>query len=392
MDNATARGLYMGGMPIGQGTNGVIIGPQVDIQLINPGTMTFAFNSRDNYWNNIAPGVWHTDFNNVDGGLNRFFMTYPTNDPLQPATFFNNNSQNNVTNPNDPLYTFQSAVLNTTTLDCSVTRMEDVYMDVLDDIALDSIIKLGGNDTSRYFGKEFLYSLMKYNDSLSNVTELAQFKLDADNSNLKPIYVMQQGLVYPIDSVAIDSLGTISSSIIPINNLENNYKEVFELALINPNLKDSIYSPQDLERLRYIASLCPFTDGSAVYTARVILHGIEPDSNYYNYCEFVKKPDRESSERNANEHLARENTFRNNLDYILMPNPNNGAFQIWCPDNKPVAYSIYDSKGNKVVENIAYPTSNIISIRLNDVSSGLYNVVIATSSKRISFKMSVIRN
>jgi hypothetical protein len=392
LDNATSRGLYMAGMPIGiNGVNGTIIGKQIgyEITSFNPGNMTFTFSfyTHNNFWGNMNSG-FYTDYNNVDGDKNKFYMDYT---PLWPAS--GNNSMNNVNNnPNDPFYSFQSVELQLPTLDCGHTRMKDIGRDAFDDIALDSIIKLGGNDTSRYFGREFLYSQIKQNDSLANVTTFAQFKSAADNSNLKPINSVHQALVYPLDSVNVDSLNTVVAGITPDNNIEANYKEVFELALKNPELRDSIYSPTEIERLHYIAHLCPYVDGNAVYTARVILNAFEPDSTFYNYCEYAKKPDRASSERNSlSQNQVKDNTINTNFEYKVIPNPNNGTFSLLCPDNSNIMVKIYDSKGAKVFEQSANPSQHILNIDIDNSSHGIYNLLITTESKNYSIKFAVTK-
>lgn len=396
--NYTSRGLYMGGMDIdlNAGVNGVIIGRQYDLNFnFNP-PMSITVNSRDNQWDDMFPinGAFHTDFNNVSGDLNKFFMTYPTDDITQPPVF-QNNSQAAGFFANNPLYTFQSAVLTSPTLDCGYTRMVDLNKDAYDDIALDSIIKLGGNDTSRYFSKEFLYAQMKQNDSLNNVTSLAQFKAAADNTNLNPINSIKQGLIFPIDSTGLDSLNNLVIGISPDNNVEDYHKEVFELAIKNPELKDSIYTSADMERLHFIARLCPYVDGGAVYTARVLLHAFEPHNNYYNYCEFAKRPNRTSSDRHSNveQNQAIDNPVSDanlNMSYKVIPNPNNGTFSLLCPDNSNISLTIYDNKGTKVYDHFIKPSQSVLNIDLGNTSKGLYNLVITTEKTRQNIKFAII--
>jgi hypothetical protein len=180
----------------------------------------------------------------------------------------------------------------------------------------------------------------------------------------------------------------------PSNNIEENFKNVAELALKNPTLRDSVFNLGDYVRLKTIAKMCPYVEGTAVYTARVILHRFEPDSNYYNYCEFAKRPDRPTSERNSVNQNSK--TFGKNsniiMAYKLMPNPNNGAFQILCPNNDEIFLCIYDGKGNIILENKTIPNNNIVNIKLGKVSTGLYNLIINSGNSIISFKVSIINN
>lgn len=385
MDNSTARGLYMGGMPIFQGnnsaTNGTIIGKQFDAQLLSP--WVFSFHTRDNFWGNMNGG-FHTDYNNVDGTLNEFWMTYST-------AGFNNNFQAivNFIPSTNPQYSFQSVLLpNNPTLPCADPFINPVQspdkLDAFDDIARDSILQLGGNDTSRYFGKEFLYAQMKADSTLYAYAVLAQFKDSMDQTNIKIFDDIKNALIFPIDSITRFTMDNIVSGISPENNIEINYKEVFELALNNPELKDSVYSTSDLNRLRTIARLCPFMDGSAVYTARVILHAFEPDSTYYNYCEFAKKPDRESAERKAKEskRIDQPNTINIPTEFVLIPNPNNGTFKLICSEEENIHLLIFDGKGGQIFEQEVVSRNKVVDIDVSNHSPGIYNLTVISSSER----------
>jgi hypothetical protein len=176
-------------------------------------------------------------------------------------------------------------------------------------------------------------------------------------------------------------------------SIESSKTDQLNNSVFNPELRDSVYTSQDIERLRYIARLCPFVEGGAVYTARVILHAFEPDSSYYNYCEFAKKPDRESSERNSNaqQNQVKENAISSNLEYKVIPNPNNGSFSLLCPDDSNITIIIYDSKGGKVYELVAKPSQSIVNIDLDNSASGIYNMIITAEKIRNSIKFAITK-
>jgi hypothetical protein len=382
MNNSTARGLYMGGMPIGSGSsNGVIIGDQLDVQMISP--FIFSFASRDNYWTNILNGSFHTDYNNVDGTLNEFWMTYST-------AGFNNNFQAIVNGFPSliPQYSFQSILFNNPTTTCPdpfvSPAINPINLDVFDDIALDSILKLGGNDTSRYFGKEYLYSQMKMDSTLYNNAILSLFKDSMENSNAKGFYALKEKMVFPMDSVMVDSLRDVLSVSIPENNIEEKYVEVFDLALKNPELKDSVFSNAEMEKLKSIARLCPYMDGTAVYTARVILHHFEPEVNYYHYCEFAKRPDRQNAERLAKESEKITQPGANVLtsNFVLIPNPNNGRFKLICSKEENIHLLIFDSKGGQIFEKDVFSENKVVDFDVLNQSAGIYNLTVISSTER----------
>jgi len=358
MNNTTARGLYLGGMPIGGSVNGTIIGDQ-----------GAAGDPYDNFCVNFNnPNVYHTDFNNVFGANNEFYMTYSTNG-------FINNAQ-----PTLPIYSF-TGFQTSGTVSCGGAPFivsptpGPRELDVLDDIALDSISKLGGNDTSRYFGKEFLYSQIKNDSILVANTVFTQFKDSIELTNVKPMEIIKEGLIFPLDSGFLDILAINLSQIQPLNNIEANFKTVIELAAINPELKDSVFTDSNFSELRRIARLCPYTDGASVYSARVILHNFEPDSNYYNFCEFAKRPDRQSNARkvdNFNLPEKKEPSESVNKSYSIVPNPNNGSFRLNCPNDKCIQVEIMNSAGQVVEVNQYKPMNGVVHLELRDFMHGIY--------------------
>jgi hypothetical protein len=159
-------------------------------------------------------------------------------------------------------------------------------------------------------------------------------------------------------------------------SIKSNNTAQLNNSVVNPELRDNVYTSHDIERLRYIARLCPFTDGSAVYTARVILHAFEPDSAYYNYCEFVKRPDRESSDRNENMQMRSENIGNKNENFQLYPNPNNGKFNLVTSTNNEFYVLVCDVFGSSVIQMTTKATNGHLSIDMTQYSKGVYNIII----------------
>jgi hypothetical protein len=283
--------------------------------------------------------------------------------------------------------TLQKNVMNT-----DIANENVAYLYAYDDIALDIIANLGGNFDSRSFGKEYLYAEIKDDPSLLSVASLQTFKSDADAENLKYIDELKRGLTYPIDPAQLLDLYNKLGTIIPNTQPEIRYKEMFELALHNPEMKDSIYNPEEIAKLKEIAQLCPFVEGNAVYMARVILHSVEPEKEYTNYCEFAKAPDRTSARQAVNVNAVIEAEIESNLylSYQIVPNPNIGKFKIQCPNNEQFNYTIYDSKGSIIKSFNVKPLGNIVSIDLQNVTNGIYNITITTANyDRISIKFTI---
>jgi hypothetical protein len=135
-------------------------------------------------------------------------------------------------------------------------------------------------------------------------------------------------------------------------------------------------------------------DGTAVYTARVILHAFEPDITYYNCCEFAKPPDRTSSERmaqNESELLKKQalEYASASLDYKLVPNPNDGRFILHCTDNSALDIRILDNMGREVHRMYGMPVENQLHFNLDSMAKGIYLLSIrdANGLKTIRFSI-----
>ena len=79
---------------------------------------------------------------------------------------------------------------------------------------------------------------------------------------------------------------TKNDAILPSNTIESTSKEVFTLlitSLIEGKTADEL-STGAVDSLRYIAYLCPFTHGRAVYSARAICTYLDTAFvDYHNY-------------------------------------------------------------------------------------------------------------
>jgi len=237
------------------------------------------------------------------------------------------------------------------------------------------------------------YANTRHNIGFKVVDEIAQnasakFKTD----RLADMCEIKRGLKYPIEPAQLAELFSKLGLITPTNQPEIRYKEVFELALQNPEMKDSIYNPQEIEKLKEIAQLCPFIEGNAVYMARVILHAFEPERNYMNSCEFAKNPERKSSERKANNSGTAINEFNydSNIivnEYLLSPNPNNGICKLKCPNNSSLIYELADVSGKINFSGFIKPSDNSFEFNFSGISKGIYSLKLISENNSKIIKM-----
>jgi hypothetical protein len=218
----------------------------------------------------------------------------------------------------------------------------------------------------------------------------AQFKDSVDAANLKHIDDIKRELTYPLDSAHIVSISEKNNSFYPLNNIENNYKDVFAHAIANPELKDSIYSEIELEKLREIASKCPYKEGNAVYLARVLLHGFE-DIEYLNKCEIVEPPITNNQRKGSsnNQEDSKPIIFETSTDFDVYPNPNNGKFSLMCPLNSSFNYELISLTGQIIKGGNIQNSSNKLEFDLSNLSKGIYQLKVISNWKIKVFKINI---
>jgi hypothetical protein len=119
------------------------------------------------------------------------------------------------------------------------------------------------------------------------------------------------------------------------------------------------------------------------------LHAFEPDSNYYNYCEFAKRPNRTSNERNSNvqPNASIEKSLELNLAYKVIPNPNNGTFELLTSSNNSITCEISDMAGRIIERGNFKPTNYKIAFNFNGQTRGVYNLKVIDNTKVTTIKI-----
>jgi hypothetical protein len=208
-------------------------------------------------------------------------------------------------------------------------------INILDDIALDSAKTIGTSLNIRFNMKENLAKATLIEPELLDFLPIQQFADSIDPANLGKIMeasTMINSRMTSTDSTLFrEKLEEINAGVLP----ENLIKETYLLLSKNLGLKDSIYTSTEIQRLRQIASYCPYTKGNAVYSARSILASIDPmDIFYMNACEKTTTfngnrfaaldPDDEIE-------LSRENKKdlqKAKFNFAVHPNPSSGLLNI----------------------------------------------------------------
>jgi len=200
-------------------------------------------------------------------------------------------------------------------------------------------------------GKEAVYKYMQDDTTLVLTPSQLNFKDSMALEDLGKIADISQYLVYPIDAVAYALATAKTQALMPIEVMEDLYKEVITMALSDNWLYKQLFTVAQTQRLRQIAAYCPFEWGRGVYAARVLLSYVdEPYKEYYADCEQPALP--EGKLRPADANMPNQKTglspIGNSPGTGLFPNPNQGNFTLNLPNPELAALVIEDVLGHVV--------------------------------------------
>ena len=232
-------------------------------------------------------------------------------------------------------------------------------------VAQGQVVYTGNEYAGQWLSRETLYRLL-LDDSTGLVADtiLANFKDSADVANLGKLTA----------ALAVHSKGGLNSSseltaafssiigISPNDNLETNY-QIVETIMLDHELNGGIFSNNELDALRNIAQLCPFTDGNAVYIARGLLAPID-SVEYESSCENG------SSNRMAAPSVDTGSVFTFNL----FPNPSTGSITLDYQLNESESgkLEIYSLAGSLITTIYLAHGQQLRTIMLPELGAGMY--------------------
>ncbi len=165
------------------------------------------------------------------------------------------------------------------------------------------------------------------------------------------------------NSATINSAKTINAAITAVNNIEQNQKDFNSIYCVYLE-DDSLVTANQLQDIKDLAALCPFTEGLAVYNARALVRKWDDSTLYYNVCEnnvpdLANDAARFAEKMNANAIVLP----------TVYPNPTTGNLMVnsGC---KNCIFEVYDVIGKKVMSQKL--NENETKVDLNSLNNGTY--------------------
>lgn len=231
---------------------------------------------------------------------------------------------------------------------------------------------LNNNSSQASLNNQFLLSSVKEDASLLQDADIVNAYNNLSGSNTEKIYNTR---IF-FNNKQISLANAENGSILPTNTIEQNAKLVGEI-LINHQTIDSILNDTELQVLRNIAILCPYTEGASVYEARSIL-SLYDTIQYANECEIISPQVssarlRSGVEKN-NETLMQENFSDYKAEIVISPNPAQDDLNVFIrniEDISSLKIQILDLEGRIILSNSFFRNSNN-KISIKEILPGAY--------------------
>lgn len=148
---------------------------------------------------------------------------------------------------------------------------------------------------------------------------------------------------------------------------------------INSRLFGDTFTTQQIQQLQYIASLCPYTDGMAVYQARYLLTAFDTIM-YDNYCELDINGNGQRLMPTEDE----DNILIENSVVKIYPNPANDYIYIERNVNVDLYIEIYNYIGQVIKKLYISKEEVFFSVSTYQMSNGLYLLKLKTNKEEIT--------
>ena len=214
--------------------------------------------------------------------------------------------------------------------------------------------------------KKGMNKIVKNNPLLNNDTLLNEF---IDTLKFTSTGLLDSVLVLR-EAQMLNEAEMVNSALAPYNNMDELDKEMNQLYLVVESEGIQELSVSEIVRIREIASLCPFTDGEAVYKARVLAAAFDAfDIEYLNDCEFE-----------TNNKSAIENSTINDDEISVFPNPSNGLIQINSETIAgPAFMKLFDISGRCVWSGSV--NINTKTVVLGSIGNGVYQYQVTANGE-----------
>lgn len=201
------------------------------------------------------------------------------------------------------------------------------------------------------------------------------------------------------DSATLQAHYAVNSTTTPVDSREQHHKNVNEICMQHNLAKVDTFSQAQVQQLQNIAQLCPYTDGPAVYMARVLLAPID-STEYANNCERIVLSGGSSKRSSGSDGESNSNQSSSITDqplkrgFKLYPNPNNGKMQVdyKLGEGESGQLIIMDVSGKQLREYQLPGDKQNLHIGESELKAGIYFYQVNINRKTIKTGKLIIIN
>lgn len=238
-------------------------------------------------------------------------------------------------------------------------------------------IQFIANDTSaKWLTRYALFRELTADTVLLADTILANFYSNTSGTNMDKLENVIDPTRNPLlcNPINLANANADCNTLIAQNLVETTAKEFAQIC-INKHLLQQTYTPQQINDLKTIAELCPYTHGYAVYLARTVLAEFDTVFvEYLNACEEYNEENMGRFAGNEEEHITYNTAMEENWRIYPVPT-NNYLFVSTDADIKPnTKIFLYNLIGKVIKELPIY--YNLTQLSTDNLPSGMYYITI----------------
>jgi hypothetical protein len=321
-----------------------------------------------------ADNSWTTPFTDSrtesfysNGALSKFYVRFTGGMPYDPSAsgnIANPSSTSGVTPLNFGLVGTNSSLQNCSAIDSQSPDVGQLQLQARI-IKSDTASLPAFSAAAKWMMKNDLYNyLVKDSSLLSLDTAVASFFSAAANTQIGKLNFISRVLSDINASNSLrDSAELVNSAMIAANDPQQSQQSLNDILFRRTTTFPEFDSVQ-LDAIRDIALLCPYSDGKAVLQARAILSAYDT-TEYTNECEFFEP-------ESAHSMLTLE---EERSPFLLYPNPNKGSMTLLysMETGSSGEMKIFDVAGKQVLSYQLSPgTDNRLEINDAQLNNGIY--------------------
>ncbi|MBI4645639.1 MAG: T9SS type A sorting domain-containing protein [Bacteroidia bacterium] len=241
-------------------------------------------------------------------------------------------------------------------------------------IAANELVYQVNPQQNKWFGKKYLYNKLKKEPEILSYDTIFSFAYDSlQQTPISKLYDYNE-MVGDIltDSTLVLQLLQLNSNIVATNNLEDNHKFVNEIYLSSFAQGIDSIDPAQYSNLYELAMKCPYTEGDAVYGARVMLSIIDSTLVFFNDCEQFSQTGDKSLVSNIGE--TKSNKGKINPSFTFYPNPANDKLIIEIDGtiDSELFFMFYNVNNIEVLRKSCEGSFTKLIVSTKNINSGVY--------------------